>query len=121
MPTYNVQLCTDVEFAETKITARNSREAMASAQALEPDALQFERFTTLPINEITIEDQNGVTIMWRSPDLLTRLAAEDLYIASRNLLTMLNREFFAFTFGRYTLEMIDTLEIALKKAEGWQS
>ncbi|WP_027547596.1 hypothetical protein [Bradyrhizobium sp. WSM2254] len=118
MPIYNVQLSTDTEFAETKVAARSPNEAMAAAQALDPDKLHFERFSgQLPVNEITVEDPNGKTLTWRSEELATRLAAEDLYIGAKDVLMMLNHELVSYLFSKSTHRAIESLAAAVEAAE----
>lgn len=119
MPIYDVQFTTDAACAERQVAARNVEEAFATALTVDPDTLHFEPFTCLlPINEITIHDRSGRPHVWRSEELLLRLAAEELHLAATNVLTLLSRELVSFAFGRDTFIALERLEAAVSAAEG---
>jgi hypothetical protein len=119
MPTYRVQYRTDAAFAETTVDADSINEAFAVAQNLDPEALVFEPYTsTQPVNEIAVRGPNGIELTWRSDDMLLRLAAEELLIAAKNVLTALKEKLLAEGCERAILCTLRHLKDAIDTAEG---
>jgi hypothetical protein len=122
MQSYRVQLNTDVAWAETEIVAGTVDEAFAAAANLDSDTLVFAAFTDpRPVNEIMIEAPDGVEWLWQDEELLLRLAAEDLLIASKNLLTALKTRLLSEGCDPVTMTALRHLKTAIDMAEGRQA
>jgi hypothetical protein len=115
---YRVQLNTDAEWAQAEVSAETVGDAFAAARSLNPDDLDFQPFTGgLPINEIILTDEDGEEWRWRDEELLRRLAAEDLYIAAKNVLTAL-RMSYGVGWTRVARSTLGHLKEAIALAEG---
>jgi hypothetical protein len=94
---YTVTLCTDRDSATKDIPATSPEAALTEARAIADDrdraaSLYFEPYSHhVPVNEIVVDTPHGERVaVWFSPELLLRVAAEDLLRALERALTALN-------------------------------
>ena len=92
MPSYEITLRTDCEYATTNIVAADKNAAMAEAMRLrdeEADTLDWEHYerNAFPINEIVVRDADGNEVAdWLSDEMRLSLAAPELLEALKGLL-----------------------------------
>jgi hypothetical protein len=97
LTTYKVTLRTETSRASTRIRAVSAQAALAEARAIADDderllVLDFEQYPEDPlIHDIVVRALDGECVAeWLSPELLMRIAAEDLFNALEKALAALN-------------------------------
>jgi len=98
--------------------SRSSEEAYHAAIRLDPDELEFEFFDPLNVQEIRVTGEDGSQYIWRSDEFLLQRAANDLLIASKNLLTVLKERQFAESCDNATLKCLKEVQAAIDRADG---
>jgi hypothetical protein len=119
LTTYTVTFRTDLNYATEDITAPCPEAALKRARAIADDRarvadLDFQPYTDdVPVEDIIVNTPDGDRVAeWLSPDLLLRLAAEDLFNALEKALTALN------TAPRFRVPRLDTDSYAIATACG---
>lgn len=111
MTTYTIHLRTDAGFALREIEAETAEAALVIAREYDPDILDFERYEYLPVNEITVCDQDGNELIeWYDDEVRLRLASQDLLEAAKKVVSRWQRGDLAAA--------IRELDTAIAKATG---
>jgi hypothetical protein len=116
MNTYHVILSNDLQWAEETFEAETPEQAIELARRFadeRSDELLFERFEECgeAINDISVSDGRGNELaVWRDPDYLVRLSAQDLLDAAEEVIARWEQGDLA--------EAVRNLDAAVARAKG---
>jgi len=122
MPTYNVDIRTDADYATRQFKARSPNDALQKARAFcdeRPEDLMFQSYDGgHPVNEIEVFDANrGSGAVWHDDDMRRRLAASDM-LAALELCVDCLTDLARLDDGTPSISALDQARAAIAKAKG---